>query len=411
MQALILAAGIGTRMRPLSANTPKPLLFVAGKPFIAHSLESLAACGVTDITMVVGWRQQRLRDALGDGAKYGVELHYVEQRKRRGTADAIRSARPKITGPFLCLNGDVVVSSSDIAALLEFATAHHGTIISVVGRKAVKRYGFVRLENERVTGLEEKPPTPRDGLVNAGVYVFEPTIFDTIDETPLSPRGEYEITDSIERQLAATSDVWGYRLQDEWLDVGYPWDLLTANRLMMAHLDDARHETSTVEERVTIHGAIRLGANAIIKTGTYIEGPCIIGKECVIGPNAYIRGATALADRCKIGAAAEVKNSIIMSDSNVPHHNYVGDSIIGERCNLGSGTKIANLRLDGRSVHTIVKGTRMNTHRRKLGAILGDDVKTGINSCIDVGTIIGNGSFIGPGAVAKGTLGENSRVL
>jgi bifunctional UDP-N-acetylglucosamine pyrophosphorylase/glucosamine-1-phosphate N-acetyltransferase len=131
----------------------------------------------------------------------------------------------------------------------------------------------------------------------------------------------------------------------------------------------------------------------------------------VVGPNAYIRPSTYVGNDCKVGSGVEIKNSIIMNCTKVPHLSYVGDSVIGERCNLGAGTKVANLRLDGREVHVVIDGKRTGSGRRKLGVIMGDDVKTGINATIDVGTIIGERSFIGMGAVVRGTVAPGSKVF
>jgi len=144
-----------------------------------------------------------------------------------------------------------------------------------------------------------------------------------------------------------------------------------------------------------------------VRSGSYIVGPVVIGQDCAIGPNCYIRPHTSIGDGCHIGAAVEVKNSIIMNNSDAPHHNYVGDSIIGEGCNLGAGTKIANLRLDEQDI--TVAGR--NTSRRKLGVIMGDNVKTGINACINVGCMIGNDAKIGPGAIAHGIISPGSKIF
>jgi bifunctional UDP-N-acetylglucosamine pyrophosphorylase/glucosamine-1-phosphate N-acetyltransferase len=133
----------------------------------------------------------------------------------------------------------------------------------------------------------------------------------------------------------------------------------------------------------------------------------VIGDNCVIGPNCYIRPHTAIGDNCHVGSAVEIKNSIVMRNSNVPHHNYVGDSIIGEECNLGAGTKVANLRLDKKNISV----ANTDTGRRKLGAIMGDGVETGINASLNVGTMIGDHTFIGPGVVVNGVVLPNSRIL
>jgi bifunctional UDP-N-acetylglucosamine pyrophosphorylase/glucosamine-1-phosphate N-acetyltransferase len=174
---------------------------------------------------------------------------------------------------------------------------------------------------------------------------------------------------------------------------------------MMAGLE--AQNLGEVEPNVTLKGAVAIGKNTVVKSGAYIVGPVIIGEGCEIGPNCYIRPSTTIGDNCHIGAATEVKNSIIMNGSKIPHLNYVGDSIIGEGCNLGAGTKIANLRLDKQNIRV----NNIDTKRRKLGAIIGDNVETGINVSINVGSVIGNSAFIGPGAVVSGTVLPNSKIL
>jgi len=165
-----------------------------------------------------------------------------------------------------------------------------------------------------------------------------------------------------------------------------------------------------VDRNVVIEGQVMIGKGTRVRGGTTILGPVVIGRECSIGPNSFICGSSYVGDRCKVGASSEVKNSIIMNETHIPHHNYVGDSIIGERCNLGSGTKVANLRLDEGTIRIFVKGKKVDTGLRKLGVIMGDDVKTGINASIDSGTIIGEDSYVGPGALAGGFISSDSRI-
>jgi bifunctional UDP-N-acetylglucosamine pyrophosphorylase/glucosamine-1-phosphate N-acetyltransferase len=190
-----------------------------------------------------------------------------------------------------------------------------------------------------------------------------------------------------------------------WLDLSYPWDLLTAGEVI---LRDIKAEIKgEVENNAVIKGPVSIGERSIIRSGSYIVGPVMIGEDCEIGPNCYIRSNTSIGNRCHIGAAVEIKNSIIMNKTNVPHHNYVGDSVIGENCNLGAGTKIANLRLDERNI--FVYG--IDTGRRKFGAIIGDRVKTGINVSINTGSMIGNDVFIGPGATVSGVINPESKIF
>jgi bifunctional UDP-N-acetylglucosamine pyrophosphorylase/glucosamine-1-phosphate N-acetyltransferase len=191
----------------------------------------------------------------------------------------------------------------------------------------------------------------------------------------------------------------------EWIDLSYPWNLLSANESLLAGLEPSQE--GTVEANVAINGAVAVGKGTVVRSGAYINGPVIIGEDCDIGPNCFIRPSTSIGNGCHIGAAVEVKNSIIMNNTKIPHHNYVGDSVIGEGCNLGAGTKIANLRLDKANIS--VSG--IDTGRRKLGAIIGDHVETGINASINVGCIIGNDTFVGPGAVVSGVISPNSKIF
>ena len=268
-------------------------------------------------------------------------------------------------------------------------------------------FGVVDLDGDRVVGIEEKPKAPRSNLINAGVYLFPRDIFDFVDRTPKSPRGEFEITDTI-RLLMGDRRVYGYRLPDPWIDVGRPWDLLTANAILMRGLKG--RVDGEVAEGATLTGEVVVEAGARVLDGAVIQGPTIVGRDSEVGPNCYVRPSTSIGRGCKVGSACEVKNSILMDGAHVPHQNYVGDSILGERCNLGAGTKIANLRLDEENVTVPWRGQLLDTGLRKLGAIVGDDVKTGINASIDVGTVIGEGTLIGPGAVARGMIAPHSRI-
>jgi len=229
-------------------------------------------------------------------------------------------------------------------------------------------------------------------------------VFEAASRTEKSPRGEYEITDTC-KILMTTKSGLHYHMLQSWLDLSYPWDLLTANENMLADLK--AENLGEVEANVTLKGAVVIGRNTVVRSGAYIEGPVIIGEDCRIGPNCYIRPFTTIGNGCHIGAAVEVKNSIIMNGTDFPHLNYVGDSVIGAGCNFGAGTKIANLRLDKQNV----KVAGLDTGRRKLGAIVGDRVETGINTSINVGTMIGNNTFIGPGVVVKGIIVPGSRLF
>jgi len=393
LKAVILAAGEGNRMRPLTSNRPKVMLPLANKPILEHLLIEVKEAGVTDFILIVGYCDEQVRSYFGKGEKWGVSIAYSEQRKQLGTADAIRMVEGMMAENFLVINGDVVVSRKDIKKFVK----NTRNTMGIIEVKDPRGLGMVELSGKKVAGIYEKSDQPPTLMANTGLYLFTLEIFDAIARTEKSPRGEYEITDSLKILMSAKSGLYYQELR-YWLDISYPWDLLSANESMLAGLK--AQNLGVVEENVVFKGAVAIGKNTVVKSGAYIEGPVIIGEDCQIGPNCYIRPTTTIGNRCHIGAGVEVKNSLIMNGSKIPHLNYVGDSVIGEDCNLGAGTKIANLRLDKENIK--VAGT--NTGRRKLGAIIGDGVETGINTSINVGCIIGNNTFIGPGMVVSGTI-------
>jgi len=400
VKAVILAAGEGSRMRPLTCIRPKVMIPIANRPILEHLLIEAEKAGIREFILIVGYHDEQVRDYFGSGDKWGVSIDYCTQRKQLGTADALKMVNGFVDGNFLMINGDIFVSQKDINTL----TNGNDNTISVVEVKDTEDLGLVKLGKGKVVHIYEKVEKPPSHLANAGLYLFTPDIFAAISQTSKSPRGEYEITDSLQLLIDQGHQI-AYQEIDYWLDLSYPWDLLPANESLLAGIES--QNSGEVEDNVVIKGTVSIGKGTIVRSGSYIIGPVIIGQDCDIGPNCYIRPHTSIGDGCHVGSAVEVKNSIIMNGSKIPHHNYVGDSIIGERCNLGAGTKIANLRFDKKEIWVAGRDTK----RRKLGAIIGDCVETGINASINVGTVIGNNTHIGPGAIASGVISPDSRIL
>lgn len=403
MKAVILTAGEGTRMRPLTTTRPKTMLITGGKPLIQYNIESLRDAGIKDITLVVGYKKEVIQDYFGDGSDFGVNINYAIQDGQLGTAHAIGSAEEFIDESFIVLNGDIIVSYDLIRNLIEkYATRTSNDVKSVLTLIEVddpSSYGIVSTQNDKIIEIIEKPSAEEapSNLANAGIYLFGIEIFDAIRETELSERGEYEITDSLAIELEKGYEILGLVSREPWMDVGRPWELLKSNADFLEKMeDDIQGE---IEENVTIHGPVHLGKNSIIRSGCYIQGPVFIGDDCDVGPNTYLRPNSCLCNNVSVGNAVEIKNSIIMDGTNVSHLSYVGDSVIGVKCNLGAGTNLANLRFDDKHVKVSVKGERVDSGLRKLGAIFGDGVKTGINTSVNPGVKIGNGSFINAGCV------------
>jgi len=396
MQCVILAAGEGKRMRPLTASRPKVMLPVANRPILEHLIGAAVQAGFSRFVLVVGYGEREIREHFGDGAAFGCRIRYVTQRQQLGTADAVRACAGLVSGPFVLMNGDMIVGPDDIAGI----AAMDGPVMGIHRTDHPQDFGVVTCEEGFITGLEEKSPDPKSELINAGVYRFDEEIFDLINAIGVSSRGEYELTDAL-AQYVRERRLRSYMLES-WLDMGYPWDLLDANSRLLDDLEPVIE--GEVEDGVVLRGSVAIGKGSVVMAGTYIEGPCIIGKGCKIGPHAYLRPSTSIGDRCHIGHSTEVKNTIVLPDTKIPHFNYVGDSVIGSKCNFGAGSKIANLRND----HAVVKVAGKNTGRRKLGAIVGDNVNLGINCSVNVGTVIGPGTNIAPHSFVEGWIDEGT---
>ncbi len=397
MKAVILAAGEGSRMRPLTASRPKVMLPIANKPMIEHTMSEAVDAGITDFLLITGYCEEAIKDYFGDGSEFNISVEYAHQDKQLGTANAIAYARNNVDGKFIVLNGDMLVRSEHIKKLL---SRENDAIITVKDVENPSSFGVIETEEDKVVRIIEKPQVPPSNLANAGIYLFDESIFDFIDKTEVSSRGELEITDSLQMMIDEGHNVGFEILDSEWLDVGRPWDMLEANQILLKNID-AKHE-GIIEPNATMNGHIHVGKGSIVRNGAYIVGPVIIGENCDIGPNCFIRPSTTIGNDVHIGNAVEVKNCVIMNGTKIGHLSYLGDSVIGEKCNFGAGTKVANLRHDGKNILCPVKGELVDSGRRKLGVIMGDDVHTAINTSINVGTVMEAGSFTHPGEVSKG---------
>ena len=412
MKGVILTAGEGTRMRPLTLTRPKTMLQVGGKPIIQYNLESLRNAGIKDIIMVVGYKKEAIENYFGNGTSFGVNITYIFQEKRLGTAHAINAVKDVVDEEFIVLNGDIIVDPRLIVDLIaNFESEDASSLLMLTEVEDISSFGVVEIQGNRIKNIIEKPSQEEapSNLINAGIYVFDNTIFDAINKTKKSERGEYEITDSLKIQMKENNKVIGLKSEDKWIDIGRPWELLDVNEYFISGMKEKIH--GEIEEGVTIHGPVILGKNSVIRSGTYIFGPVFIGDNCDIGPNCYLRKYSYLGNKVNVGNAVEIKNSIIMDGTNVNHLSYVGDSVIGANCNIAAGTNIANLRFDNKNVKMNIKGEKLDAGIRKLGAIFGDNVKTGINSSFNPGVKVGINSAVGSGTIIYEDIPSNTLVL
>lgn len=413
MKAIIIAAGKGKRLMPITSSRPKPMIPLAGKPLLEHTILGLKAAGISEILLIVGYKEDIIRDYFGDGKEnFDLRIEYITQDEQLGTAHAFGFAKNFANNePVLFMYGDLLIEPKVYQEIVQkFNKNKVEGIILLMEVKNPEEFGIISLNpNGFVEKIIEKP-TPEmnlGNLANAGVFIFESKIFQAIEKTEKSIRGEYEFTDSMEILINQfKGNIAGYTIKDYfWSDIGLPWQFLDANSYLLDKIE--KNIIGKIEENVQISGKVYIGEGTKVQSGSYIQGPCYIGNNNLIGPNSFIRPYTFIANDCHIGMS-EIKNSIVLSNTAIPHFNYVGDSIICENVNLGAGTKVANLRLDEKSVKVSIKGQLVDSRRRKLGTVIGPNVKTGINVSIMTGKIISENSRIGAHTIVSEDIPPNT---
>ena len=396
---------------PITATRPKHLIKVAGKPILQFCLEAVKRAGITEAIIVTHYMGESIRSYFGDGEKLGLKLSYVEQKAILGTGNAAEVAEPYVDGDFVLIYGDLLFGQDSVKNVLaQFEKVKTTAVMAVVPVDRPENYGIIEQDGEgKVKRLVEKPSAEKapSNLANAGIYAFSKDVFEKIKQTKASIRGEWELTDAITMLAHEGKTVLAAQLsKDDWFDVGRPWDLLDANVWALKRMD---HKVlGTIEEGAHLIGPVTVAESARIRSGVYIEGPVFIDEEADIGPNCYIRPGTSLGKKTRVGNGCEIKNSILMDSTHVGHLSYVGDSVLGEKCNLGAGTIIANLRFDDGRIKMMVKDKLVDTGRRKLGAVLGDNVKTGIKSLFMPGVKVGANTWVGANFMVERDLPANT---
>jgi len=399
-QAVILAAGKGERLEPFTYTKPKSLIQVLDKPFIYYVLENLRAIGISEVVFVVGYLKDKITAYVKENfSNKFSSIKFIDQGEPLGTGHALKTVRKHVKNRFLLIYGDIYVEISGLKRILEFSEKYEN-IIAAVETERPWDYGVLIEENGLLKGIVEKPKpgTEPSNIINAGIYVLSDNVFSYLDKIGTSPRGEIELTDAI-TLMSKSEEVRVVKIgYNKWLELGRLWDILDVNKAFLEKIVSQKI-LGTVENNVVIKGPVFICEGAYVKSGTYIEGPVFIGKGSEIGPNSYIRPYTVIGEHVKIGASCEIKSSVIMNYTHIPHLSYVGDSVIGEHVNFGAGTITANLRFNDVPVKVVLKGAKVSSGRGKLGAFIGDYVKTGVDVMFMPGVKVGAYSWISPGLV------------
>lgn len=389
-QAVILAAGEGQRLRPFTVTKPKVMLAIADKPVLQYVIESLAQNGIRRIVLVVGYRREQVFDYFGTGEQFGVDIVYITQEKQLGTAHALAQAKEVVEEDFLVLPGDNLIEAETIAPFV--AIKPNAVLVKKV--KDTTRYGVVTIEDGVVRDIEEKPREAKGNLANTGTYAFNQEIFDFIGS-------ELALPDVLSRMLLSGKSIKAQDTEGTWLDIVYPWDIISLNDAVLARIIPSLG--GTIEANVAVKGLVSIGKDTVIRSNSYIVGPVVIGGNCEIGPNVCLLPATSIGDNVVISPFSQVENSIIGDDVTIGPGSIIQDSVIDKGCLIKGHFSACSGPAEIR--------TNDECHQVEVGAMLGVGCHLGHSVVAQPGVIVGNYSQIEAMKLISGRLPDRSLVM
>lgn len=381
LTAVILAAGEGRRLEPLTNRRPKPMLPVGDKPLVEHTMLAAKDAGITEFVFVVGYERDRIQTHFGDGDRWGVSISYAVQRKQLGTAHALNAASELVGDRFVVLNGDRIIEPSIVSQVCE--TIDRGTAtaaVAVTRLSNASSYGVVGLDGDRVTNIVEKPTESTSDIINAGVYAFDRSIFEAIDQIDSGVDGEYKLTDAI-NALADEQSVAAVRYDGWWLDVSYPWDLLSVTGRILD----------------------RAAGNTVDPTAQDVASTAYVADSASIGPNTVVGRGCAIGENVRIGPNATIEQSVVFPDATIGAGAVVKDCIVGANASIGANSTVpsgeATMIIDG-ELHENVR----------FGGVVGDNATVGGAAVLAAGTVLGDEVTVGPGASVSGAVDDGVEI-
>ena len=388
---VVLAAGEGTRLRPMTQNRPKPMLPAANRPVLEHVLDALVGAGVSELVLVVGYKRDRVQDHVGPTYR-DVPVEYVVQDKQLGSGHALLQARGTVSGPMLVVNGDRIVDEGMTRGVAEAFDGE--TALGVIREHNPGRYGSVEVESGRVVGLVENPGEPEFGFVNAGIYAFAEAVFDRLGATPRTD-GTLPITDTVLREIeSGAGAVRAVEVSGLWADATYPWDLLYLTRRL---LEEGRVDGTEQHPGVYVSPSARIHETATLQSPVVVADDCEVGAGAVVGPN------VALGRNVTVGANATVVGSVVDTDTRVGVASTLVETVTGENVDFGAGTVVPGGPGDVTLEDRVFRD-------RDLGAVFADRVRTGGRVAADPGTLVGPGARLRTGVTVSGRVGAGAEV-
>jgi len=339
MKAVVLIGGEGTRLRPLTFNTPKAIMPILNRPFLEHLLGYLKEHGVTDAILAMGYLPDPIQSCLGDGTQLGVRLTYLVEESPLGTAGAVKNAESYLDGPFLVLNGDIITGIDLTAMMKRHKEVKPKVSIALTPVDNPTIYGVVETDTRgMVQRFVEKPTWDKvtTNMINAGIYILEPEVLAHIPASTPSMFENYLFP----RLLEIGEPILGYPSDAYWIDIGTPEKYLKANHdllLQQAGRGIQAKEKSQFHPTAQIEGPVLIAEGCIIAEGAELKGPVVLGPHCEIGKGAVVQGAV-LWHHSRVGEKAILKNCVVCSHSYVEQGSHVPDNcVLGDSVTVASG--------------------------------------------------------------------------
>ncbi|MFB9678884.1 glucose-1-phosphate thymidylyltransferase [Streptosporangium vulgare] len=339
MKALVLAGGRGTRLRPLTHTSAKQLVPVANKPVLYYGLEAIRQAGITSVGIVIGDTGHEIRDAVGDGSRFGLDVTYIPQEAPLGLAHCVLIAREFLADePFVMYLGDNFLVDGITDLVDAFRLADHDAQILLTRVAEPQFYGVAEIgPGGEILGLEEKPEHPRSDLAIVGVYIFSPAIHGAVRAITPSARGELEITDAVTWLVANGFRVHSHLVSGYWKDTGRLQDMLECNRIVLERVEPANR--GTVDDLSEITGRVVVEPGAVVEN-SILRGPIVIGADTKI-LSSYVGPFTSIGSGCLV-CGAEIEYSIVLDGSSVQGVSRVAHSLIGRNVEVSRAAGVSN---------------------------------------------------------------------
>lgn len=333
MKSIILCAGKGTRLRPLTHTSAKHLIPIANKPVLFYAIEAIKDCGIKDIGIIIGETGEDIKSELREGSKWGVNISYIEQKEALGLAHAVSVAKDFLgEDKFLMYLGDNLLKNGVESYANKFIQGNYNAFVLLTEVDNPRQFGVAELEGGRVVRVVEKPKEPVSNLALIGVYFFDKNVHQAIKSINPSARGELEITDAIQWMIDKGYKVGAEVIGGWWKDTGKPDDILEANRLILEDIERDVSGAKVVDETSQISGRVKIGKGSEI-INSKIVGPVIIGNKVKV-VDSYIGPFTSLSDEVEI-KKIEIEYSVVLENTEI--ENIKGRM---QRCLIGKGVKI-----------------------------------------------------------------------